>query len=254
MEQQCAWIAGGYADAGAMGLYLVRHRVGRLHVECVVAPFSNVSAGVRRGALWYLVDEVAGDVVLIDSTNWREIVRFPSAGHAPCHLALDATGTMLVVANYGDGTIALFALGDRGLPTGDPDCYRHTGNGPDPDRQADPHAHWVGFAPDGTLYAADLGNDCVLGFSPNSGKLGTAKIVFSAPLGSGPRQIAFHPDRPILYLLSELASTLRVLDRGDGGRLVGRQCVSTLPSPAANLGGAILVDGDRLYVTNRGHD
>lgn len=141
MEQQCAWIAGGYADAGAMGLYLVRHRVGRLHVECVVAPFSNVSAGVRRGALWYLVDEVAGDVVLIDSTNWREIVRFPSAGHAPCHLALDATGTMLVVANYGDGTIALFALGDRGLPTGDPDCYRHTGNGPDPDRQADPHAH-----------------------------------------------------------------------------------------------------------------
>lgn len=148
----------------------------------------------------------------------------------------------------GDGTTALFALDDRGLPTGDPECYRHTGNGPGPDRQAGPHAHWVGFAPDGTLYAADLGNDCVLGFSPNSGRLSTAKIVFTAPPGSGPRQIAFHPDRPILYLLSELASTSSVLDCRDGGRLVGRQCVSTLPSPAANLGGAILVDGDRLYV------
>lgn len=254
MEKQRAWIAGGYADAGATGLYLVRHRIGRLHVERVVAPIRNVSAGIRRDALWYLVDEVAGEVVLVDSGDWREGARFSSGGDAPCHLALDATRTMLAVANYGDGTIALFALDDRGLPTGDPDRYRHDGNGPDPERQAEPHAHWVGFAPDGTLYATDLGSDCVLAFTPNGAGLGAARVVFTAPPGSGPRQIAFHPDRPILYLLSELASTLTVLDRSEDGRLIARQCLSTLPSADDSLGGAICIDGDRLHVTNRGPD
>lgn len=215
MEQQRAWIAGGYADAGAKGLYLVRHRIGRLHVESVVAPIRNVSAGIRRDALWYLVDEVASEVVLVDSVDWREVARFPSGGEAPCHLALDATGTMLAVANYGDGTTALFALDDRGLPTGDPDCYRHDGNGPDPERQASPHAHWVGFAPDGMLYVTDLGGDCVLSFLSDRGVLGEAEVAFAAPPGSGPRQIAFHPDQPSLYLLSELASTLTELERSD---------------------------------------
>lgn len=254
MEQQRAWIAGGYADADATGLYLLRHRIGRLHVEGVVAPIRNVSAGVRRDALWYLVDEVAGDVVLVDTMDWRTVERFPSGGDAPCHLALDATRTMLAVANYGDGTTALFALDDGGLPTGDPDRYCHDGSGPDPERQAGPHAHWVGFGADGTLYAIDLGSDCIVGFSPYAAGLGRARKVFAAPPGSGPRQIAFHPDRPILYLLSELASTLTVLDRSEDGRLTARQCVSTLPFPCNSLGGAICIDGDRLYVTNRGHD
>ena len=255
MERQRAWIVGGYAEAGATGLYLVRHRTGRLHVESVVAPIRNVSAGVRRdAALWYLVDEVAGEVVLVDCVDWREVARFVSGGDAPCHLALDASRTMRAVAHDEDGTIALFALDDRGLPTGDPDRYRDDGHGPDPERQAGPHAHWVGSTPEGTLYATDLGRDCVLGYLLHGGRLGLAEIAFTAPPGSGPRQIAFHPDRSILYLLSELASTLTVLDRGDDGRLVARQCVSTLPSPDDSLGGAILIDRDRLYVTNRGHD
>ena len=58
----------------------------------------------------------------------------------------------------------------------------------------------------------------------------------------------------MLYLVSELASTLTVLDRQVDGMLVARQTVSTVPAGADNLAGAILRDGDRLYVTNRGHD
>ena len=255
MEQLRAWIAGGYEDAGSVGLYLLRQGRERLHVERLVAPIRNISAGVRRDNLWYLADEVAGEVVVVDdAANWREIARFASGGQAPCHLALNAGRNLLAVANYEDGTTALFTLDDRGLPIGDPDRYRHYGRGTDPERQAGPHAHWVGFASDDTLYATDLGSDCVLGFTPDGGRLGPARIVFAAPPGSGPRQIAFHPDRPIIYLLSELASTLTVLDRRDDGVLIARQCVSTLQAPSDSLGGAILIDGRHLHVTNRGDD
>ncbi|MGN7159800.1 lactonase family protein [Sphingomonas sp. SAFR-052] len=255
MNDEHLWIAGGYADAGAVGLYLLRSAHDRLRVERVVAPAQNVSAGVRRGNYWYLVDEVAGTVVVLDAaTGWRQVACFASGGDAPCHLALDAAATLLAVANYGDGTIALFAIDDHGLPSGVPDRYRHDGHGPVADRQAGPHAHWVGFGPAGDLYVTDLGSDCILTFAPEAGQLGTPRIAYRAPAGSGPRQIAFHPKLPVLYLVSELASTLTVLDRQVDGMLVARQTVSTVPAGADNLAGAILRDGDRLYVTNRGHD
>lgn len=255
MEQGRAWIAGSYRTAGAAGLHLLRRADGQLRIEGVVASIDNVSAGVRHGDRWYLVDEMAGEVVLVDgAAGWREVARFGSGGDAPCHLALDAAANMLAVVNYADGTTALFRLDGRGMPTRDPDRYRHDGHGPDSERQAGPHAHWVGFANDAALYVADLGSDRVLAFSPDDGRLGPARTVFVAPPGSGPRQIAFHPDRPILYLLSELASTLTVFARRDDGMLLATQCVSTLPAPVDSLGGAIVIDRDRLYVTNRGHD
>ncbi len=257
MDHERMLIAGGYADAGAAGLYRLRHADGRLTVEGVVAPVCNVPGGVRRGDRWYLVDETAGDIVLLDSgREWDEVARFASGGDAPCHLALNAAGDLLAVANYGNGATALFALDDRGKPVGAPDRYCHDGSGPVADRQEGPHAHWVGFAPDGTLYATDLGSDCVLAFTPDRDRLGTARVVYTAPPGSGPRQIAFHPGLPILYLVSELASTLTVLNVGADGMLVARQTISTLPEgkDRESLAGALLLAGDRLHVTNRGHD
>ncbi len=116
------------------------------------------------------------------------------------------------------------------------------------------HIHWVGFAPDGTLYATDLGSDEVLAFLPDERGLGTPRTAYAAPPGSGPRQIAFHPRLPVAYLVSELASTLSVLDRGGDGTWSARRIVSTLPAPCDSLAGAILLDDDRIHVTNRGHD
>lgn len=250
-------IAGGYAAAGATGLYHLRRENDALTLAGVLAPVRNVSAGVRRGALWYLVDETAGEIVVLDTARgWRQRARFASGGKEPCHLALDAAGSMLAVANYGDGTTALFALDDRGLPVGDPDRYRHPGHGPVADRQEGPHAHWVGFAGDGSLLVADFGSDRLLAFAPDRGVLGPPRIAFVAPPGSGPRQIAFHPQLPRLYLACELASTLSVLEPGADGGFVVRQTWSTLPPGAGddNLAGALLVAGDSLYVSNRGHD
>ena len=71
---------------------------------------------------------------------------------------VDKTGKILFVANYGNGTVASFALnpdGSIGQKTG---FDQHTGKGPNAERQEGPHAHAVVLSPDNRfLFVPDLG-------------------------------------------------------------------------------------------------
>lgn len=261
-----ALLAGGYARAGAGGLYPLGYDPagGRLSAGVPDPALANVSAGLRvpGGDRWYFVDEAAGRIAAAERApaGWTVRASVPSGGAAPCHLALDPDGSLLAVANYRSGTVALFRL-DRagGLPVEPPHVHRNIGRGLDPDRQAGPHAHWVGFH-GGRLYAADLGCDRIFAFPVDAARamLGGPAVAYAALPGTGPRQIAFHPTRPLAFLVSELASTLTVLRIDGDGRMAARQILSTLPAEAGpgSLGGAIAISrtGDRLFTTNRGHD
>ncbi|MBB3910579.1 6-phosphogluconolactonase [Sphingomonas desiccabilis] len=255
--------AGGYQEPGARGLCRLTITGEGLEAGPNLAAYANVSAGIRRPGtgLWYLVDEEADRVTLADAdTDWREVASFSSGGHGPCHLALDRSGRLLSIANYGSGTVAMYRLDGEGLPVGPPAIHQNEGQGPNVERQEGPHAHWVGFAPDGRLYAADLGTDQILAFPTHAptGALGEPSVAYAAPPGSGPRQLAFHPILPVAFLVSELASTLTVLKIEESGTLSVQHILSTLPADAApdSLGGAVALNpaGTRLYVSNRGHD
>lgn len=253
-------IAGGYASAGALGLYPVVLDAGLLRAGPPVAPFVNVSAGVRVGDWWIVVDEEAGCLRMLDPAGgWREVTALASGGDAPCHLAVDASGTRLAVANYGSGTTALFRLDGEGDALVLEATYQVSGSGPVADRQEGPHAHWAGFAADGRLYVVDLGTDQVLAFDPRiDPTLAAPLVAHRAVPGAGPRQLAFHPHLPLAYLVHELDSTVTMLRREQDGRLVGLRTLSTLPAGGAadSLAGAVAIDaaGRRLHVTNRGHD
>jgi 6-phosphogluconolactonase len=253
-------IAGGYAGAGAEGLYLLEHGAGSLSVTDVVAPVCNVSAGMAdaTGTGWFFVDEIAGELVLLDAArDWCERARVPSGGEQPCHLALAGDGRHLAVAHYGSGTTALFALDADGAPRSPPARYQHRGRGPNAERQDGPHAHWVGYDAAGRLYVTDLGTDQVLVFARDDHALAAPRVAYQAPPGSGPRQIAFHPALRIVYLVSELAASVTVLNVADDGTLRLRRIHATLATGVDRrdtLGGAILLRGDRLFVSNRGHD
>ena len=97
-----------------------------------------------------------------------------SRGAAPCHLAIDATGRFLVVANYGGGNFAEFAIGADGQLGPSMALLAHAGSGPNKERQEGPHAHDVVFSRDNHhLVAVDLGVDQVFvyTFDPASGAL-----------------------------------------------------------------------------------
>lgn len=259
---------GTYRGGGGRGLHALspnatgRWRVGAADPVATDASFSVYSA---RHGLHYIVEEDAVGRVGVHrygGNGWQTCAVAPTGGGAPCHVALDVTGTLLAVANYAGGSIALIRLDPQtGLPSGALQVHANHGSGPDAARQEAPHAHWVGFSHDGRqLYQTDLGTDQVLVFDiVANGTLGLPRIAYAARGGSGPRHLALHP---VLahraYLASELANTLTTLDRHDDGTFTAVAIRSTLP--AAWQGESILAHlainaaGTRLYVSNRGHD
>ena len=221
---------------------------------------ANASFGVRGNGLVYLVDEQdegALTVLRADKQGWRQVARVPTQGKAPCYVALNRDGTRLAAANYGSGSVALYALDSHGLPLGAGAVYQSRGEGPVEDRQEGPHAHCVRFSRGGEgLYLVDLGADRVECLTLGKGALFVeAETAWRAPPGSGPRHLLLASSRALV--LSELASTLTLLDMRDG-KLHPYQALSTLPADfgGESLGGHLALNarGDRVYVSNRGHD
>jgi len=230
----------------------------RLEPDQPVPAIANASYGTfdpeRR--LHYFVDEQDKGTVGIwrfADGRWRCLLVVPSHGEAPCFVSLDAERRRMAVANYQSGQAAIYRLDDDGLPAGDAEVHANTGHGPNAERQEGPHAHCVRFYRD-QLYQTNLGTDQILAYAPDGARL----VAFSAPPAQGPRHILFHPRLEVAYLVTELGSRLFTLDIAPDGRLAERHSVPTLPpdAPAGSLGGHIGLNraGDRLYVTNRGHD
>lgn len=183
-------------------------------------------------------------------------------GAAPCHLALDATGRVLAVANYTGGNFVLLPVDTDGRLGPAQTDLANAGSGPDPTRQEGPHAHMVVFDPTNRfLLGADLGIDRVVvyRFDPQSLNLAVAHAAFDVPSGSGPRHMAFHPTEPLLFVINELASTVSIFGwDDDGGALERRGEESTLPADYRGVSAtaeiAVHPSGRFLYASNRGHD
>lgn len=257
------WI-GTYSGGGGAGVYPLSQtgKLGAPYTDARNASFGTYSS---RFDCHYLVDEQDDGALGVHrrtASGWVRLAHVPVDGAAPCHIALDHTQSCVALANYASGSVSLFKLDPTtGLPIGQPEVRANTGSGPNAERQQSPHAHWVGFGLDNRfLYATDLGTDEVLAFAfdAEKGTLGEPHIAVKTTPGAGPRHLLFHEQHPrSAYLACELDSTLLTLDVEDND-LKSRASVSTLPAgwPGANIVAHIAANaaGDRLYVSNRGHD
>jgi len=218
-----------------------------------------------RHDLHYLVDEGESGAIGVyragsgSAAPWTRLNCAATGGADPCHITLSRDETRLAIANYTSGSVSVFLLDSAGLPITPAQVLTNTGAGSDRERQTSPHAHWVGFDTDDRwLYAVDLGTDEILAFRVALVGVDAGQVAYRAPPGSGPRHLLLHPRLPgLAYLASELSSTLSVLTGGNG-QFVARDCRSTLPSDFAgdNIVAHLAINsaGDRLYISNRGHD
>ena len=189
----------------------------------------------------------------------------PTNGQDTTHLSVQPSGHYLFAASYTSGNFQVFPIladGSIGTMT---DNFQSIGNGtgPNPARQEGPHAHQILTDLDGNhVFGVDLGADKVNVWNLDSG---TGKLIANtvplAPIasGSGPRHMAFHPDRQHAYVLSELASSVTVLDYDPvRAAFIWQQTISTLPPDfsGTNTTAEIRVhpSGRFLYNTNRGHN
>ncbi|MFC5468586.1 lactonase family protein [Cohnella suwonensis] len=184
----------------------------------------------------------------------------PTHGNHPCHLSLTPSEDWLAVSNYNGASVVLYPVKPDTKPGPPMVRFRHTGTGPNAERQEAPHPHSVFFGEDGRrLYVNDLGMDKVMVYErgPEAGEW-TACDAASLEPGAGPRHLAFHPGSDHVFVLNELNSTVTRFSKDDAGHLVRQESTSTLPAAFAgtNWCAEILAspDGRFLYASNRGHD
>jgi 6-phosphogluconolactonase len=239
---------------------------------------SNLTAGHRRiyaaneandpsaTLTSFLMDPATGALHPINQVS--------AAAAGPCYVSLDATGEVAFVADYAGSAIATY----RVLPDGalsepvvrlDYKDPRFGKRGPVAARQEAPHPHSVHLSPDNRfLLVNDLGSDEISVFPLQPGaQLGPVALFSNDRPGSGPRHIAFHPNRRWVYSINEIDCTIdRFLwsttsSRTDpqGLLVYSGEFVKTVE--AGSAGGkntaaevAISTDGNFLYASTRGED
>jgi len=191
--------------------------------------------------------------------------RQSSEGRGPCHISCNPDGSHIFVANYAEGNIAVYPLNKDGSIAPASDVIQHTGSGPDTKRQTRAFAHHIMPDPSGNyVLATDLGTDKVFiyKFDKESGKLtpNPEQEFFKTEPGAGPRHLAFHPEKPYLFIVHELNGTLTSCRYNQKtGRIEEINTVSNLPDDFTgnNYPAAVRVhpDGKYVYASNRvGHN
>jgi 6-phosphogluconolactonase len=210
--------------------------------------------GDESHATAFAVDRASGQLKLIG--------RASTGGKNGVHQAIDPSGKFLIVANYASGTVAVLPIAEDGALRDQIQLVELKGPiGPHRVRQASSHPHEIVFDPSGRFaLVPDLGLDrvFVLGFDAATGKLSEASVMQGRST-SGPRHLAFHPTRPVVWVLNELDSTVTTCQwDGERGALKPVQVITTLPTSytgettAAEL--AVSPSGGFVYASNRGSD
>lgn len=198
-----------------------------------------------------------------NSGRLNEIDRRPTGGAAACHIAFDGSSGTVAAANYLGGSISAIGTDGDGRFAESVQAIQHRGASVNPQRQSGPHPHSVIFDPAGTrAIACDLGTDQLLQYDlshQSAAPLGSPPVPFACTGGSGPRHLVFHPSGAYVYVVNELSSTITGIGyRQDKGLTSAFGTWSTVPPSwqGMNLPAAIRLSrsGDRLYVSNRGHD
>ncbi len=185
----------------------------------------------------------------------------PVGGNGSCYISVDKANKWLITANYSSGSVSVLNLKKDGQIDTLKTVFQHTGSSINQQRQKEPHAHTAVFSPDEKLlFTTDLGTDKinVYNFKSASNAMPltvTADSVIFSTQGNGPRHIAFHPTKKLLYVINELSGTIDVMDYKNGVQPV--QTISTDTSSRLDKGSGDIhfsPDAKFLYATNRGKD
>ena len=153
----------------------------------------------------------------------RQPTGVPDKGEDPCYVSTD--GTLLAVANYTGGTLAVYRLREDGRIAPLDSLLISGIGGPDLSRQDKPHVHCAVFSPDGKhLLFSEFSADEIGRLDVYAG--GVRNYCRAATLHSdyGPRHLLFDSAGTHLYVIGELSGDITVYDYAHGS-LTERQVV-----------------------------
>jgi 6-phosphogluconolactonase len=240
-------------DAGPNPSFLAIHPSGRtLYAVNEVATQNGKPSGAVSAFA------ISGDTGALVGVNEQA-----SGGSGPCFVSTDRSGRVVLVANYDAGSVGLLPIQEDGSLAPATQVVRHTGRGPNAERQAAPHAHCILVDPSNRFaLAADLGADRVFVYRLDVERKSLTHVEGSDAVmrpGAGPRHLVFHPTLPLVFVANELDSTVATLRfNSESGKLSPLAVHSTLPTDwkGTNYPADIHIasSGRALYVSNRGHN
>lgn len=261
---------GTYTNKGSQGIYA-------LHFDSAAGTFTSARVAAEtpnptylalspdRAKLYAVGESAAMAVAFSVSADRAQLTPLaapqPSVSKPPAHIAVDATGRLLVLSFYHTGRIATVPVNADGTLAPPSGVIEHTGSSIDPDRQTSPHPHQAAFSPDNRhVFICDLGVDKIFNYRADLARatLTPAEPPFiAAKPGIGPRHLAFSPDGRHAFMISEMGATLTAY-RYDSttGTLEELDTQSTLPAGfrGENKSAAVRVhpNGRFVYASNRG--
>ncbi len=203
----------------------------------------------------FAIDKTFGKLKLLNQKS--------SGGGGPCHVSVDATAKVLLVANYGSGSVKAIPLNKDGALGDGGNFFQFHGSGANTNRQSSPHAHLMTANPSNRFaLACDLGTDKVMIYKLADGILTPNDPPFATvPPGSGARHLAFSRDGKFVHVINEMGCTITTFAwDSENGKLNLVETVSALPPDVAVqnsfTAAEILVspNGKFVYATVRGHD
>jgi len=269
---------GTYSRGDSKGIYsfVLDTGAGTLTPEGLVAKTENPSflAIHPTGKYLYAVNEIdkyqgqaSGSVTAFkinaSSGKLERLNEVAAGGTTTCHVNISRNGKFAVIANYGSGSCAAFALGPDGKLGERTAFHQHAGTSSDPGRQKGPHAHSVNFDTQNKhVIVADLGLDQVkvYNFNAATGAMTPNEPAFTkVKAGSGPRHFSFHPSGKYAYVINEMACTVTAFNwNAAKGTLTEIDTITTLPGPVEKgFSTAEVVahpNGKFVYGSNRGHN
>lgn len=250
------WI-GSYAKKEEPGIYKVM-----VDTDAEAMALKNRYSGVENpsflaeagGFLYAASESMDGKAAFFQvQSDSLELKGTADSGEmGPCHIY--AEDTYVWTANYGGSVTKYERSGETLARTA---FSKHEGaTGPNEERQDGPHVHSVVPFPDGKhLLVCDLGTDTLVVYDKET--LAVVKEVQAAP-GAGPRMSLFHPEKPVVYVMNELDSTVSVYKVGDGGMITHLDTLAGLPDgySGEHTGADLQLSADQrfLWATIRGWD
>jgi len=250
-------LVGGYTPemgGSASGISCWRAETGERHTSIALASPSFLIGHPRRPWVFAVTESSPGQVTslaLRPDGTLRRLSSSTTTGEEGCHLALTPDAGHLVVAHYGSGSLSSYAVGQDGTLSEQLSEWQLAGRGPDPERQQGPHAHQVVSYRD-ELLVCDLGTDRIHRLAlGGDGRFSWAAEPIQLPGGAGPRHLVIIGDH--LVVACELSAELWLGRRKDTGwQGVGRVPTSSGRSGVRSAPSAIVADGNRVFVANRG--
>ncbi|WP_276169046.1 lactonase family protein [Zobellia alginiliquefaciens] len=269
MGKKYQFFIGTYTYEESEGVYMYSiNSKGYLSKKGIVAKTDNPSFITKShdGQYLLLVNENGGNNVgtiesyAIHDETLSLLDKKTSGGMSPCFININQQGHVLT-ANYGSGSIGFLQLKSTGKLSNLLYVQQHTGKGSNI-RQEGPHAHSVWFEEDeNNIISIDLGSN-KLYFSKidyaNKKLIYRKQHKLTMPAGSGPRHLAWHPNKKWFYVINELSSTISLIKKTDNVSYEIDNSISTLPKTykLPNTSAEIIIssDGEFIYASNRGHN